>query len=96
MNAAISQPRWLSLSPRGPLSSAEAVAKPTRWIYVITASRHAAASTLKRTRVGRPGRYAVSSTGRRGLKVLELVQLDRPGGARRLKSDDLDRGKICT
>ena len=39
MNAAINQPRWLSLRPRGPLSSAEAVAKPTRWIYVITARK---------------------------------------------------------
>jgi hypothetical protein len=32
MNAAISQPMWVSLRPIAVLNSAEAVAKPTRWM----------------------------------------------------------------
>ena len=45
MNAAISQPMCVSVSPSGVLNSAEAVAKPTRWMYVMTARLHAAART---------------------------------------------------
>ena len=35
MNAAISQPMCESLRPSTVLNSAEAVAKPTRWMYVM-------------------------------------------------------------
>ena len=45
MNAAISQLMCVSLRPSGVLISAAAVAKPTRWIYVMTARLHAAART---------------------------------------------------